>query len=73
MHDCRITLQACGTTKWNKFTCIFIVILRSTSNLQRSRNLANSKRDRQVENKLTKNANGNIKYSEINNTEIFLK
>ena len=69
---CRITLQACGTTEWLKFTSIFIVILRSTPNLRRSRKLANSKRDRQV---VTTNLGKTVieKYSEIDNTEMFLK
>ena len=25
MHDCRITLQACGTTEWNKFTAYLLL------------------------------------------------
>ena len=70
MH-CRITLQAGETTEWNKFTSIFIIILRSTPNLRRSRKLSNSKRDRQVDSKLGKTLIE--QYSEIGNTEIFLK
>ena len=46
-----------GTSESNKFTSIFIVILRSTPKLRRSRKLENNKRDRQVDNKLGKHAN----------------
>ena len=60
-----------GTSESNKFTSIFIVILRSTPKLRRSRKLENNKRDRQVDNKLGKHANE--KCSEIDNSETFLK
>ena len=72
MH-CRITLEACGTTEWHKFTPIFIVILWSTPNLRRSRKL--ELQTANVIGGLTANLGKTLieKYSEIDNTEIFLK
>ena len=69
MH-CRITLQACGTTEWYKFTSIFIVIFdqRQICDVRANLQTAN------VIGRLTTNLEKTLieNYSEIDNTEIFL-
>ena len=72
MH-CRITLEACGTTEWHKFTLIFIELLffdqRQICDVRANLQTAN------VIGRLTTNLGKTLieKYSEIDNTEIFLK